>query len=131
MKASQFLVTAALFTGLATLGIAGPGAQYWTKSQPVATTQDAAAVQPGDTLMMVCGACKSVTLTEFKSINPNGRPPHRWVEIGMKHECDHCGGAITTVNGKTTDSMQHNCSMCGEGAAFCCKVTPATATKKT
>ena len=75
-------------------------------------------------MVMVCGACKTVSLTEFKSEQTNGRPPMRWVEVGSNHECDHCGGSITTVRGKTTDTMQHNCSKCGEGAAFCCVTAP-------
>jgi len=106
--------------------VAGPGPQFWNRATPVTTTAEAKAVKPGDTVMMVCGACKTVVLTEFKSAQPNGRPPMSWFEVGSKHECEHCGGAITIVRGKTTDSMQHNCSKCGEGAAFCCAVKADT-----
>jgi hypothetical protein len=53
-----------------------------------------------------------------------GKGHDEWFVLGSKHHCDRCGGEITVVKGKTTDSMQHNCSKCGEGAAFCC-VAPA------
>ena len=75
-------------------------------------------------MMLVCGACKTVSITEYKADLPNGRGPRHWVEIGSKHECEHCGGTITVVQGKTKNEMQHNWSKCGEGAAFCCAVTP-------
>ncbi len=121
---SKLLLAAALFAGLATLSIAGPGPQYWNRTKPVTTEKDVAALKPGDTVMQVCSACKTVAISEYKSAFANGRPPLRWMVVGSKHECEMCGGAITTVNGKTTDSMQHNCSKCGEGAAFCCVTTP-------
>lgn len=104
--------------------IAGPTSDSPTRTKAVATTKDAAAIKSGDTMVMVCGACKTVSITEYKSAFHNGRPPMQWVEVGAKHECEMCGGSITTVNGKTTDSMQHNCSKCGEGAAFCCVTAP-------
>ena len=126
MKASKLLLAAALFTGLATLSIAGPGPQYWNRTKPVVTEKDVAALKPGDSVMQVCGACKTAAISEYKSANSNGRPPLSWMVIGSKHDCEHCGGSISTVNGKTTDTMQHNCSMCGEGAAFCCVTPPQT-----
>ena len=115
-------VAAIMLSGTAL--IAGPGPQFWVRTRPVATEKDNATIKTGDTVVMVCGACKTVKLTEYKSMLPNGRPPMALMDVGSKHECDHCGGSITTVNGKTTDSMQHNCSMCGEGAAFCCVTEP-------
>ncbi len=77
-------------------------------------------LKDGTTMMMVCGACKTTNMTEYKSTWPNGKGPRNWMEVGSKHECEHCGGTITVVQGKTKDEMQHNCSKCGEGAAFCC-----------
>ncbi len=103
---------------------AGPGIQYWKDLGQVKTQTQAKEIEPDSTVMLVCGACKTVKLTEFKSGLPNGRPPMSWMEVGSKHECEHCGGTITVVNGKTKDEMQHNCSKCGEGAAFCCVAAP-------
>ncbi len=82
-------------------------------------------------MVMVCPSCKTVAVTEYRPtvgrVN-EGKP--QYVEVGTKHTCDHCSGEITVVKGKTTDSMQHNCSKCGEGAAFCCAGTPGSDTKK-
>jgi len=103
---------------------AGPGPEYWRNFGQVKTQTQAREIEPDSTVMLVCGACKTVKLTEYKSPQSNGRPPMAWLEIGSKHECEHCGGTITVVNGKTKDEMQHNCSMCGAGAAFCCAAAP-------
>ena len=104
---------------------AGPGPEYWRNSGQVKTEKEAKEIKPDSTVMLACGACKTVKLSEFKSAQTNGRPPMSWMAVGSKHDCEHCGGTITVVNGKTKDEMQHNCSMCGEGAAFCCAVEPA------
>ncbi len=103
---------------------AGPGIDYWRRTVPIETVKQAEELPLGSTMMMVCGACKTVSITDYKADLPNGRGPQHWVELGSKHECEHCGGTITVVQGKTKDEMQHNCSKCGEGAAFCCAVTP-------
>ena len=103
-------------------GSQSPGATRSTEQ--ITTAKQAAELTEGTTMMMVCGACKTVNMTEYRADLPNGRGPRHWVEMGSKHECSHCGGTITVVQGKTKDEMQHNCSKCGEGAAFCCAVTP-------
>ena len=88
--------------------------------EQITTTKQADELTEGTTMMMVCSACKTVNMTEYRADLPNQRGPRHWVEVGSKHECGHCGGTITVVQGKTKDEMQHNCSKCGEGAAFCC-----------
>jgi len=103
---------------------AGPGSEYYRNLGQIKTQTEAKAIEPESTVMMVCGACKTVKITQFKSEFSSGRPPMRWFEVGSKHECEHCGGTITVVQGKTKDTMQHNCSKCGEGAAFCCAAAP-------
>lgn len=107
----------------ATSLIAGPGPEYWARTKPVTTAKEADALKPGDTAVMVCGACKTVLVRESKHIGPLSKGSEQWFTIGSKHQCGHCGGEMSVIKGKTTDSMQHNCSMCGEGAAFCCAVT--------
>lgn len=104
---------------------AGPGPEYWRTSRQIKTEKQAKEIKPDSTVMLVCAACKTVKVTEFKSPQANGRATPRWMEVGTKHDCEHCGGTITVVDGKSKDEMQHNCSMCGEGAAFCCAVEPA------
>ena len=88
------------------------------------TQTEAKEIKPDSTVMLVCGACKTAKLSVYKSTQGNGRPPMAWMEVGSKHDCGHCGGTITVVNGKTKDEMQHNCSVCGAGAAFCCAAAP-------
>jgi hypothetical protein len=105
---------------------AGPGPQFWNRTTPVTTTKEADALKPSDTAVMVCGACKTVLVRDSKHVGPAGKGYEEWFTIGAKHKCDHCGGEMSVVRGKTADSMQHNCSMCGEGAAFCCAVKTDT-----
>lgn len=128
MKITKLLVVAGLLAGTVSVSLAGPGPQYWTRTKPVTTTKEAEALKDGDCLAMVCPACKTVAVTEYRNSLPNGKGASRWVQVGTKHLCDHCGGEISVVKGKTTNSMQHNCSKCGEGAAFCCAGTPGSDT---
>ena len=99
-------------------GSMSPGAAR--PMEQINTVKQMDEMKDGTTMMMACGACKTVSMTEYKADWPNGKGPRSWMEIGSKHECEHCGGTITVVKGKTKDEMQHNCSKCGEGAAFCC-----------
>jgi hypothetical protein len=125
----RYIFATAALGVLASFAYAGPPPDFWNRARPITTTQEAATVKPDDTVMMVCGACKSVMIRDSKHFGPAGKGHDEWFVIGSKHKCDHCGGEITIVRGKTADSMQHNCSMCGEGAAFCC-AAPAVADKK-
>jgi len=119
MKTIRLATLLAIAALAASSAFAGPGIQYWN-ARSIQTQKDAQAVKPGDTMALVCGTCKTVKLTEFKSDWPNQKGTPRWTEVGTKHTCDNCGGEITVVKGKTTDTMQHNCDKCGDGAAFCC-----------
>ena len=130
MKATKLLLATAFFTGLATLTFAGPGPQYWARKNPAAPAAKPAATQATPTATMACAACKTAAIEEFKSTLPNGRPPFRWVTTGVKHDCFHCGGSITVVNGKTTDAMGRDCKMCTEGASFCCVPAPKASAMK-
>jgi len=122
-RRSLFALSAAILMLSASSLIAGPGPQFWNRAVPVTTTKEADALKPGDTAVMVCGACKTVLVRDSKHVGPAGKGSEQWFTIGTKHQCGHCGGEMSVVRGKVTDSMQHNCSMCGEGAAFCCAVT--------
>ena len=123
-------VAAALLLGAsAALIFAGPPPNFWNRSKPIATVKEAVAVKADETVMMVCGACKTAMVRTMKHVGPPNGGHEDSLVIGSKHKCDHCGGEITVVQGKTKDTMQHNCSMCGEGAAFCC-VAPTMPEKK-
>lgn len=123
MKTLRFASLLAIAALAASSAFAGPGLQYWN-ARRVQTHKEAQAVKPGDTMALVCGACKTVKLTQFKSDWPNQKGTPRWTEIGTKHTCENCAGEIIVVKGKTTDTMQHNCSKCGDDAAFCCAGAP-------
>lgn len=123
------------FFAIATLGAlasfvyAGPGPQYWQTAKPVTTFTEAKAVGPADTVTMQCKGCKTVMVRDSKHVGPLGKGHDEWLTVGSKHSCSECGGEITVVKGKTKDSMQHNCTKCGEGSVTCC-VAPAVETKK-
>ena len=52
MKANKCLLALALFTGLATFGIAGPGPQYWAN---LGKTQNEPAAAPAKACTNCCG----------------------------------------------------------------------------
>jgi hypothetical protein len=119
MKTLRIASLLAIAAAAASSAFAGPGLQYWNALR-IRTQKEAQAIKPGDTMALVCGACKTVNLAEYKSDWPNPKGTPRWIEIGTKHTCENCSGEITIVKGKTTDTMQHNCSKCDDDAAFCC-----------
>lgn len=122
---ARILFAAVALSALASFAHAGPPPEFWNRTKPVTTVKEAEAVKPDDSLAMVCGACKTVMIRDSKHVGPPSKGHEEWFTIGSKHKCDHCGGEISVVKGKTADSMQHNCSRCGAGAAFCCAVEPA------
>jgi hypothetical protein len=115
------------------LSYAGSRSEFANRTRPVTTVAAAKDVKRDDTVVMVCGACRTVAVLDaVYGYFPGGDIDdyrYQWISVGSRHECNHCGGTITVVQGKAKDEMQHNCSKCGEGAAFCCAVTP-TAGKK-
>lgn len=118
-KTVRFLFGTAVLTALASFVFAGPGPQYWTATKPVTTFSEAKEVGPDDTVTMQCKTCKTVLIRNAKHVGPQGKGSEEWFTVGSKHTCGECKGTITVVQGKTKDSMQHNCSKCGEGAVTC------------
>jgi hypothetical protein len=116
----RFLFATAAFGALTSFASAGPGAQYWTRARPVTTFTEAAATGAEDTVTMQCNKCKTVMVHNSRHVGPPAKGSTVWFAVGSKHTCDECKGEITVVKGKTEDSMQHNCSKCGEGAVTCC-----------
>jgi hypothetical protein len=64
MKATKLLLAAALFTSLATLSLAGPGAEYWTRMSQAEKDRAAAKAQTAasasvqtPTPAAACGSC--------------------------------------------------------------------------
>ncbi len=104
---------------------AGPPTEFWNRARPIANVKEAAALKDDATVAMVCAGCKTVMIREARAMGPPSKSREEWFTIGSEHKCDHCGGTIKVVKGKTADTMEHNCSKCGDHAAFCCAVPPA------
>lgn len=116
----RLLSVSALFAAAASFVHAGPGAQAWQTAKPVSTFTAAKAVGADDLVTMQCKDCKTVMIRDAKHVGPASKGRDEWFAIGSKHTCDECKGEITVVKGKTEDSMQHNCSKCGEASVTCC-----------
>jgi hypothetical protein len=114
---------------------AGPSPQYWQMMEQIRAENKAKAVNSVDTpnkpasTLMLCEACKTVILRDSKWVGPTGKGHNEWFTIGAKHTCAHCGGEIKVVRGITTNSMQHNCLMCGKDAARCSVAVQTPAAK--
>jgi hypothetical protein len=128
MKTKSLLVRSlyavAALGALASFVYAGPGPQYWTRAKPITTFTEAKTVGADDTVTMQCKSCKTAMIRNSKHVGPPGKGRDEWFTVGTKHTCDECKGEITVVEGKTKDSMQHNCSKCGEASVTCCAVMP-------
>ena len=118
-NAVRIVFATATLGALASLIYAGPGPGYWNRTKPVTTFSEAEKIGPDDMVMMQCKTCKTSLIRNSKHVGPPSKGSEEWFTIGSKHTCDECRGEITVVKGKTTDSMQHNCSKCGEGAVTC------------
>jgi hypothetical protein len=125
----RFIIATAAVSAFASLIYAGPGPEYWRRTKPVTTFSEAKKVGPDDVVTMQCKGCKTVLIRNSKHVGPPSKGSEQWYTVGSKHTCDECQGEITVVAGKNKDSMQHNCSKCGDGAVTCC-VAPAGETKK-
>jgi predicted metal-binding protein len=118
------LLAAFVVLGLATStinaqekGSAKGGAQGLMKS--IKTTQDADAVEAGDTMVMACPKCQTISYTY---VDNAARGAIKDTKVGTKHLCPGCE---TTIKSQGTgkhakDEIVHVCKMCGTEDAFCC-----------
>lgn len=120
----RLLLATATLGALASLASAGPGIEYWQRGKHVTTFTEAKAAAPDALVTMKCDHCKTVMIHDTKRVGPPAKGSERplWFTVGSKHTCDECKGEITVVKGKTEDSMQHDCSTCGEASVTCCIV---------
>src|SRR5688500_18340349 len=125
----RFLFATVALGALASLAFAGPGPQYWQAAKPVTTFSEAKSVGPNGTVTMQCKGCKTVLIRDVRHVGPLGKGHDEWATVGSKHTCGECKCEITVVKAKTTDSMQHNCSKCGQASVTCC-VAPAVEKNK-
>ena len=138
MKTKNKFSKISLTTGLAfalaiatCLSTAARAAEVVTKGgagqlmRQIKTQADAEALQPGDSMAMVCTKCKSVSVIRVEKESKG----HLTRMIpGEQHLCAGCGGHIEVVgHGKSkTDVRHHTCSKCGDDSAFCCATKPGT-----
>ena len=125
----RLLFATAVLGALASFAHAGPGSEYWKRAKPITTFTEARSIGADDTVTMQCNSCKTVMIHNSRHVGPPNKGNDVWFAVGSKHTCDECKGEITVVKGKTADSMQHNCSKCGEGSVTCCVASAAETAK--
>jgi hypothetical protein len=88
---------------------------------PIHSQADVDALTTGDTIAMVCGMCKSVTLVTYSS-DADSKGHVKWMHPGSEMNCPQCGGKMTTNGGGTGKQAgyTHTCTKCGGESAFCC-----------
>ena len=120
---SGFLLALVLSFSVSTY--AGPGPDYWQRMERAQADYKAKAASSVKTpnkaapAQMSCDACQTVVLRESGWIGPPSKGHLDWFTVGAKHSCVHCGGEIKVVRGRTTNTLQHNCPMCGKDSAQC------------
>lgn len=104
----------ALAFGLSSSAFAGPGFDYWQRMQQQREQKYAQASA------MSCLKCKTEAVEQLSSADPVGKGASYFKKVGAKHDCENCGGTITTINGKTTNEMTANCPICAKANPTCC-----------
>jgi hypothetical protein len=124
MIAMGIAAWASFATPAADTGVKGKLPYEWPV---VATQQDADAVKPGDSIAMVCGKCKTVSV----SLVTQDTKSKTKIIPGEKHLCAGCGSTITVVGTKAHNKqvIKHVCKACGDESAFCCATKPGDSTK--
>lgn len=115
----------ALAIGIGTSAFAGPSPQYWQMMEKIRAENAVRKVASADKAKpaaMACDKCKTTSVTEYRPSQAGGKVPARFDRVGTKHTCDACGGAVTSVRGKTTTDMKANCPTCAKAVPTCCTV---------
>lgn len=100
------------------------GAEHLMMLSGISTLAQADDLKPGDTVVMVCAKCQTVSTQ-----NVTVEKGHiRTMTVGAKHLCSGCGSTITVVGvGKGKhDLVKHVCDKCGSDSAFCCATKPGS-----
>lgn len=98
-------------------GSAKGGAQGLMK--PIKTTHDAEAVEAGDTVVMACPKCQTISYTY---VDHAAKGAVKETKVGAKHLCPGCETTIKSQGaGKhAKNEIVHVCRTCGSEDAFCC-----------
>lgn len=120
----RLLFTTTAFGVLASFLYAGSPSGGWQSTKQIKTFTEAKTVGTDAIVTMAFDKCKTVMIHESRHVGPQGKRPNALFAVGSKHTCGECQGEITVVKGKTTDSMQMNCTKCCEGFVTCCATLP-------
>lgn len=103
-------------------GTAKGGATLLVPGKSIRTLDDAAAVKPGDHVVMSCPKCQNIAVKQVAV--EKGHIEH--ASTVMQHQCPGCGSKLTcTGHGKMKQAVwTHVCTSCGRADAFCCAVKP-------
>jgi hypothetical protein len=100
-------------------GTARGGASDLIQLKAIRTPADAAAVGPGDQIVMSCPKCKTISVSFPKTAVKKGEPTS---VAGEKHLCPGCAAKIETKgHGKDkVATFVHRCTKCGSKDVMCC-----------
>ncbi|EIP96615.1 hypothetical protein OpiT1DRAFT_01036 [Opitutaceae bacterium TAV1] len=86
----------ALFVTVALSGAnAGPGPDYWRRTEQGGATRYASQTNAPASADKVCATARTETLTELRPTLPNGKGALQRVTVGSRQVCESC--ATTTV----------------------------------
>ena len=104
------------------------GATKLMQFKQITTPAEADALQPDDSIAMVCAKCKTVMVERVE--RERGRT---FMVSRAKHLCSGCGGQIEVVghgNNQRNVVVRHTCTKCGDDSAFCCATAPGSGATK-
>jgi ribosomal protein L44E len=111
------------------------GGELLAPLSKIETKAQADALKPDDTMVMICGKCKTVYVTRVRQgakgaeiLMAQGQPK----ELIGTHACAGCSSTIeVTGHGRGKETvLKHSCKACGDDSAFCCATKPGGAATK-
>jgi hypothetical protein len=111
------------------------GGQKLIQLQPIKSVQEIQSLEPGDSIVMSCPKCKTVTViyvdNEAKAgsvLNAGAKP----TKTAAQHLCPGCRTEFEYKgHGKNQqERIVHKCGTCGSKDAFCCVMKKEDALRK-
>jgi len=101
------------------------GGEHMLHLQSINTKAQAEALQPGDSIAMVCSKCKSVMIHNITTEKGH----IQLMTVGEKHLCPSCESTIKVVGvgHGAKNEVKHVCEKCGNDSVFCCATKPGSA----
>ncbi len=94
------------------------GAQKLMQLKPVKTSDDIAALKPGDAVVMSCPKCKTINVAYVETTKGHIQEE----KTRQQHLCPGCQTTIQVqgVGKAAKDEVKHVCQKCGSEDALCC-----------